>query len=355
MRRLKGAGIIDAGARMLLVACVMTAGAACVGQPPVFAEPDGAPPDARDDDDATGTPDGTTGDGAGDDGPSDDATSRSDGGGDAPGRDSRDAGAPCDPSDPFIAIEPIAELNAASDEEGARLTPDELVMYFTRRVGAGQPYQIFTSKRATRDEPFGAAMPILLLANASGAMIAPDQMTLYYSSDRGGSDDNAHLYMAKIPFSATTSVALNALNSTALDYSPYVSADDTELYFVSRRPADIDDNIFAARREAGAFALPAAVAAVNSTSSERSPVVSADGLRLYIGSNRGKGADDFDIFVATRTQRDETFQAPVSVNELSTPSFEMPDWVAPDDCTLYFRSDRPGGPGGRDLWRARRR
>jgi len=132
---------------MLFVACAVTAGAACVGDPPVFAEPDGATPDAHGDEDATPGPgDGTARDAPDDDGPSDDGTLRSEGGRDTQGRDSGDGSAPCDPSTPFIAVEPIAELNAASDEEGARLTPDELVMYFTRRTGAGQPYQIFTSK-----------------------------------------------------------------------------------------------------------------------------------------------------------------------------------------------------------------
>jgi Tol biopolymer transport system component len=186
-------------------------------------------------------------------------------------------------------------------------------------------------------------------------MIAPDQMTLYYSSDRGAADPNAHLYMAKVPFSAATSVALTVLNSTALDYSPYVSADESELYFVSRRPADIDDNIFAARREAGMFIDPVAVAGVNSGSYERSPALSADGLRLYFGSDRAAGTDDFDIYVSARTLRTESFPAAVAVAELNTAALETPDWVAPDDCTMYFRSDRPGGSGGRDIWRARRR
>jgi hypothetical protein len=161
--------------------------------------------------------------------------------------------------------------------------------------------------------------------------------------------------MARLPFSAATSVALTALNSTALDYSPYVSADDDELYFVSRRPADVDDNIFFARREADDFVEPTAVAGVNSNFAERAPVVSADGLRLYVGSNRSNGANDFDIYVAARASRTETYGEAVAVTELNTPSVEMPDWIAADDCTLYFRSDRPGGPGGRDLWRARRR
>lgn len=352
MGRLAWEGLIELGGAVLAAVCLAGAGSGCVGEPPVFTEPDAATPDADDDDPTAEAGPGPL-DGPSSDGAADATRWPSDGAHDRAERDTG-GGLPCDPSAAFIAVEPISELNAASDEEGARLSPDELVMYFTRRAGAGQPYQIYTATRASRDAPFGTAMPILLLANASGAMIAPDQLTLYYSSDRGGADPNAHLYMAKVPFSAATSIAMTALNSMALDYSPYVSADDSELYFVSRRPADVDDNIFAARREGDTFVEPAEVSPVNSGLSERSPVVSADGLRLYVGSNRDQ-SDDFGIYVASRAERAKPFEAPVAVSELNTASFEMPDWISPDHCTIYFRSDRPEGRGGRDLWRARRR
>jgi WD40-like Beta Propeller Repeat len=264
-------------------------------------------------------------------------------------------GHPCDPSAEFTIIEPVAELNGATDDEGPRLTPDELVMYLTRRAGQGQPFQIYTAKRASRDAEFGMPMPILLLANASGAMIAPDQTALYYSSDRGGADAFVHLYVARPPFSAATSAALAEVNSALSDdYAPYVSADDTELYLVSDRPSDADDNIFVAPRIDGRFMQPTAVTPVNSGAAERSPVLSADGLRLYFGSARAR-ANDFDIYVARRSERHGTFEEPSPVRELNTTSFELPDWISPDDCTLYFRTDRPLGPGGRDIWRARRR
>jgi Tol biopolymer transport system component len=263
---------------------------------------------------------------------------------------------PCDPTAAFTIIEPIAELNGATDDEAPRLTPDELVIYMTRRTGQGQPFQIYVAKRASRDAAFGMAMPIPLLANASGATIAPDQSSLYYSSDRGGADPNAHLYVARPPFSVATSIAISELNSVdSDDYAPFVSADDTELYFVSDRPAGADDDdIYVAPRIGGKWTQPIAVAAANSSTAERSPVLSADGLRLYFGSTRAK-ANDFDIYVAHRSERSGTFEAPSPVGDLNTPSFELPDWISPDDCTLYFRTDRPGGSGGRDIWRARRR
>jgi Tol biopolymer transport system component len=261
---------------------------------------------------------------------------------------------PCDPTSPFSIIEPVGELNGAGDDEGSRLTPDELVIYYTSRPALGQPFQIFSATRASRNDTFGRSSWIPLLGNSSGAMIAPDRMLLYYSSDRGGLDENAHLYVARSPFSASTSVALGKVNSTSLDYAPYVSADGAELYFVSTRPANLDDNLYVATRSSDGFAHAAAVPIVNSAFSDRSPVVSADGLRLYFGSNRGSRGDDFDIYLAHRADRTQAFEDPQPMTQLNTPGVEMPDWVAPDECAMYFRSDRPGGAGGRDVWRARR-
>ena len=308
----------------------------CVGDAPVFPE-----------DDAGAAVDGAEGHDA-DFGETDANIEPADHASDGPG--------PCDPTAAFTIIEPIAELNGATDDEAPRLTPDELVMYLTRRTGQGQPFQIYTAKRGSRDAAFGMPVTILLLANASGATIAPDQTALYYGSDRGGADANAHLYMARPPFSAATSVALAELNSVGSDdYAPFVSADDAELYFVSDRPSGADDdNIYVAPRVDGRLTQPSAVAAVNSSAAERSPVLSADGLRLYFGSTRAK-ANDFDVYVARRSERHGTFEEPSPVGELNTSSFELPDWISPDECTLYFRSDRPGGSGGRDIWRARRR
>ena len=314
---------------------VLSLSVACVGDAPFFPEPDA---------------DTTVDSAAGNDADFSDTNAST-----GPADQGSEGPRPCDPAAEFTIVEPVAELNGATDDEGPRLTPDELVMYITRRTGQGQPFQIYVAKRGSRDAEFGMAMPILLLANASGAMIATEQTALYYSSDRGSADAYAHLYVARLPFSAATTVALIEVNSAASDdYAPYVSADDTELYFISDRPSGADDNIYVAPRIDGRFMQPSAVAAVNSSAAERSPVLSADGLRLYFGSTRAK-TNDYDIYVARRSERHGTFEEPSPVGELNTSSFELPDWISPDECTLYFRTDRPVGPGGRDIWRARRR
>jgi len=37
---------------------------------------------------------------------------------------------------------------------------------------------------------------------------------------------------------------------------------------------------------------------------------------------------------------------------VNSTAFEGDPFLTPDGCTLYFVSDRSGGLGGRDIWRA---
>jgi Tol biopolymer transport system component len=180
---------------------------------------------------------------------------------------------------------------------------------------------------------------------------------MVYVVDEGNEGPN--LYIARPPFSEATSERLEATRSKDWEYVPYLSADDTELYFV-RRPSDgelnsNDSELWIAPRTGETFGAPSAVDELNLAGvAERSPVLSADGLRLYFASNRPTGSGPDDIYVATRASVGGRFGQPVPVTELNTSSRERPNWISPDDCSLYFASDRPGTNGGMDLWRAER-
>jgi hypothetical protein len=153
-----------------------------------------------------------------------------------------------------------------------------------------------------------------------------------------------------------TTQALAMINTTSSwEFSPYVSGDESELYFVFHLgDTGLDDDIFVAPRADGHFIAPTPIAALVAPSSERAPVVSSDGLRLYFASDR-VGSMGYDIYLSSRARKVEPFGAPAPIAELNTPALEQPDWISPDECTLYFRSNRPGGMGGRDVWRATRR
>ena len=79
-----------------------------------------------------------------------------------------------------------------------------------------------------------------------------------------------------------------------------------------------------------------AVEAVNSPFVESSPTYSADGLELYIGSNRPNGQGDVDIWVVKRSDSRDAWQDPRNVRELNSPSHENPAWLSPNGLRLYY-------------------
>jgi hypothetical protein len=89
---------------------------------------------------------------------------------------------------------------------------------------------------------------------------------------------------------------------------------------------------------------------LNTTEQDYEPRLSWDGLTLYFV--RGKAGENADILFAKRTPTGWTDARPVE--EINTEYDDLGPEPAPDGCSLYFYSDRPGGAGGYDLWVAQR-
>ncbi|MEQ8850347.1 MAG: hypothetical protein RIB32_01035 [Phycisphaerales bacterium] len=95
---------------------------------------------------------------------------------------------------------------------------------------------------------------------------------------------------------------------------------------------------------------PEPLAAVNSALAEGTPRVSPAGDALYLTRTSADGGSD--ILVSRRAGR--AWTEPEPVDALNSPDNEQGAIVSPDGAWLYFASDRPGGHGGYDLWRAPR-
>jgi len=80
------------------------------------------------------------------------------------------------------------------------------------------------------------------------------------------------------------------------------------------------------------------------------PTISSDGLELYFGSERAGGLGDNDLYVATRPSPNDPWGEPVNLGPpVNTSVREGGPELSPDDLSLFFQSDRPGGSGGTDL------
>ena len=90
---------------------------------------------------------------------------------------------------------------------------------------------------------------------------------------------------------------------------------------------------------------------VNSQAYEDCPEISADGLELYFHSMRSGGQGEGDIWVTTRTTKDEAWGTPVNLGPLvNSSSYEFDACISADGLSLYVNSMRPGSYGEDDLW-----
>jgi hypothetical protein len=100
---------------------------------------------------------------------------------------------------------------------------------------------------------------------------------------------------------------------------------------------------------------PTKVANVNLAPSTLGGGISADGLELYLAVENSGYGGMFDMYVATRAAQDEDWGQPVNLGPtLNGATWETPTSVSADGLSLYLSSDRPGGSGGMDLWVATR-
>jgi len=87
--------------------------------------------------------------------------------------------------------------------------------------------------------------------------------------------------------------------------------------------------------------------------------MSADGLEVYVSSERSGGLGYIDMWRSTRENADNPWGPLVNVQEINSRYNESFPCLSADGLTLYFSDwyvgwnaadDRPGGLGRRDLW-----
>ncbi len=93
---------------------------------------------------------------------------------------------------------------------------------------------------------------------------------------------------------------------------------------------------------------------INTGSWESQPSISADGTELYFVSRRPGGQGGSDIWLSHRLENG-SWSRPVNLgDQINTPGNEMAPYIHPDGMTLYFSSDGHIGLGGADLFLSRR-
>ena len=141
-------------------------------------------------------------------------------------------------------------INTSGVEDATHLSADGLELYFTayNRAGGYGADDIWVTRRATRNDPWGPPINLGAVVNSSASddhpFLSLDGLALFFSEDRGhplrpGGFGNVDMWVTTRSSTSEpwgTPVNLGPIvNSTSLDGAPIISPDGFRLYFSSER------------------------------------------------------------------------------------------------------------------------
>ncbi|MHC4192345.1 MAG: hypothetical protein ACYSUB_22180, partial [Planctomycetota bacterium] len=202
---------------------------------------------------------------------------------------------------------------------------------------------------------------------------SPDGLELYFVSNRPHGADTGYCDIWVATRETTdddwgTPVKLGPpVNSSAWEGGPSISADGLELYFedggpptwtgYTHRPGGYGGgDIWVSTRaiKNDPWAEPKNLGPVINTSAfEGNPILSADGLEMFFGSDRLR-LGDVELYVTTRATTADPWGEPAhlgsTINPDNSPYWDSFPEISTDGLTLFFSSWRPGGYGENDLY-----
>jgi WD40-like Beta Propeller Repeat len=192
--------------------------------------------------------------------------------------------------------------------------------------------------------------------------ISKDGLTLYFASNYPGGFGNDDIWVSHRaspdePWDAPQVLGPN-VNTAAIEYAPTFSRDGHWLFFNSTRPDGFGgEDIWVSYREhthddewEPAVNLGPTI---NSANDDGGPTLFEDDdarkVTLYFASNRPGGPGDFDIYAAVLNPNG-FFDPPVLVPQLSSPARDSRTAIRHDGLELFLTSNRTETLGGLDLW-----
>lgn len=166
----------------------------------------------------------------------------------------------------------------------------------------------------------------------------------------------------RFPRSAVVKNVGPEINSEYPEYSPVVSLDGKSLYFTSRRPwkngetesfkdpqyNQYPEDIYSSYSALDTWTTPNKLDFCNDQNNEATIAVSSDERRVYAYQDVTGGGDIyFSEFSDNKFQTLDVLQ----IQGINTAYWETHCTVSPDGNSIFFVSDRPGGYGGRDIYR----
>lgn len=252
---------------------------------------------------------------------------------------------------------PVAGILTAGGEYQPTLTRDGLRICFTSNRGGGGSIDLFCADRATVADVFSApyALDSVNAPAATDRMpaLSADGSELFFVSDRGGNDDIFRATWSVPRASYQLDGVVVELTTLDDEGGPELSPSGREIFF-DRRPGGASSRILVATRSsAGAiFGAPVEIAPLVSSADDSEPAIGDDGDTMVFCTTRVAPARPVSstLFMSVRVGSVFGPPTPVEALELELRGVCSPALVRGD---LYYNTVLPSGPGGSDIVIAR--
>jgi Tol biopolymer transport system component len=246
----------------------------------------------------------------------------------------------------------VPQVNSSGYDYAPSLSADGLTLIFQSDQPANVDH-LWMATRPSVAQDFGP--PQYLSVNASGTSydrspaLSSDDLTLYFSSNRGGGFLQLYRATRPDPGSPFGTPQLVSELATVEITGPSLSTDGSELFF-SNEAAPV--NLYLAIASNGTFSPPTPIAELNTSTYQGYPSIRGDGRELYFESQPGSA---IEIWAATRAGPGAPFTNRHRVDDLDQSGlFNVDPELSRDGATLVWASNRTGGVGNSDLYIATR-
>ena len=261
-------------------------------------------------------------------------------------------------------------VNSPQADSFPLISRDGRELYFasTRPAGHGD-WDIWMSKRARVEDPWGAPVNLGPGINSTSfdciTGLSSDGLTLHFFALTGAGGE---LYTATRPTKdapwgprVNLGTVVNRPGGVGLgnDISGTLSPDDLELFFASDRPGTLGNwDIYVTTRatRSDPWGPPVNLGPTINTSRVEFPLsVSPDGLVLFFVADRPSGLGGFDTWMTRRPCKGAAWSEPANLGpSFNTSQGDILGSISPDGqwCYLGEWNGAPPGPSS-DLWMAR--
>lgn len=248
-------------------------------------------------------------------------------------------------------IDDLEEIATTSIERDPFFAPDEQTIYFSSNRAGSLETDVY---RATRSSPSGDFGTAAKYASASSdaydskMSMTQDGLYLIVATNKNGTNGSQDLLDASRgantgTFSTPARTFTSAVDTGADELDGFVTLDGLAIYYAVN--VNGLQRIAVATRTARdvPFGAGGVIPVLDSGVGDADPTVSADGRVIIYASNRfiaGRGGTN--LWYATRSSASGAFGSPQPVPSVNDGSNDGDPWLSLDGCRLYWATDRNG-------------